>query len=139
MKLEKIKEEMLKWRDFYGGDISDTEEMKLDEQKLEEAAEKYLEKTAPVWRKIDSDNTTKCALIEVAAGFAAAELEKQLSKDPEKLIDQLRSGFLHNNIELSSFKPGEIQFLEIAFDAGARVMFNYLKNSLPEPPKEKEL
>jgi len=35
MTIEKIKEEMLKWRDFYGGDISDTEEIKNATSKKE--------------------------------------------------------------------------------------------------------
>lgn len=35
MSIEEIKEEMIKWRDFYGGDISDTEEIKNAKNKDE--------------------------------------------------------------------------------------------------------
>ena len=43
MKIENIKEEMLKWRDFYGGDISDTEEIKnaINKKELNGIMEKH--------------------------------------------------------------------------------------------------
>ena len=56
MTIEKIKEEMLKWRDFYGGDISDTEEIKnaTSKKELNRIMEKHRQLLEDMLR--DADN-----------------------------------------------------------------------------------
>jgi uncharacterized protein with von Willebrand factor type A (vWA) domain len=56
MTLEKIKEEMLGWKDFYGGDISDTDEIRKAESKeeLNRILEKHRELLEDMQRDADS-------------------------------------------------------------------------------------
>ncbi len=56
MTIEKIKEEMLKWRDFYGGDISDTEEIKnaTSKEELNRIMEKHRQLLEDMLRDADS-------------------------------------------------------------------------------------
>ena len=56
MTIEKIKEEMLKWRDFYGGDISDTEEIKnaTSKEELNRIIEKHRQLLEDMLRDADS-------------------------------------------------------------------------------------
>ena len=44
----------------------------------------------------------------------------------DELAIKLRKEFLKNLIELDSFKPKQITFLEMAFEQGAKVVFNRL-------------
>ena len=55
MTIEKIKEEMLKWRDFYGGDISDTEEIKnaTSKEELNSIIEKHRQLLEDMLRDAD--------------------------------------------------------------------------------------
>jgi hypothetical protein len=48
-------------------------------------------------------------------------------KDADELAVKLRKGFLKNAFELKTFKPKERMFLEIAFEQGAKVVFNGLR------------
>jgi hypothetical protein len=52
----------------------------------------------------------------------------------ENLIKELREKHLQHNIDLTSFKPEDVAFLEIAFDAGARCMYNQLKQCAVAKP-----
>lgn len=56
MKIEKIKKEMLKWRDFYGGNIIYTEEIKnaTSKEELNEIMEKYRQFLEAMLRDADS-------------------------------------------------------------------------------------
>lgn len=56
MTIEKIKKEMLKWRDFYGGDISDTEEIKTatSKEELNRIMEKHRQFLEDMLRDADS-------------------------------------------------------------------------------------
>ena len=45
----------------------------------------------------------------------------------EKLAVKLRKKFLENLIDLSTFNPKDIFFLEMAFEQGAKVVLNRLK------------
>ena len=48
-------------------------------------------------------------------------------KNADGLAVKLRKAFLKNAVELDSFKPKERMFLEMAFEQGAKVVFNSLR------------
>ena len=48
-------------------------------------------------------------------------------KNADELATKLRKFFLKNAFELNSFKPKERMFLEMAFEQGAKVVFNGLR------------
>lgn len=51
-----------------------------------------------------------------------------LIESADKLAETLRKKYLKNLLALDSFKPNERLFLEMAFEQGAKVVFNSLKN-----------
>lgn len=56
MTIEKIKEEMLNWRDFYGGDIGDTEEINnaTNKEELNNIMEKHRQLLEDMQRDADT-------------------------------------------------------------------------------------
>lgn len=48
-------------------------------------------------------------------------------KNADELAIKLRKAFLKNSFQLESFKPKERVFLEMAFEQGAKVLFNALR------------
>ena len=65
--LDKIKEEMLKWKDFYGGDISDTDEIKKAESK--EELNRILEKHRELLEDMQRDADTHLDNFKRKLGF----------------------------------------------------------------------
>lgn len=50
-----------------------------------------------------------------------------LIESADKLAVKLRKKYLKNIVDLASFKPIDRTFLEIAFEQGAKIVFNRLK------------
>lgn len=55
------------------------------------------------------------------------EIEEAITNTNEFELCEM---FLKNQIELKTFKPKEVEFLKLAFEGGARVMYNVMQNRI---------